>query len=114
MKKERLANVIAGIFAEEQNKKARNKFLDATDELHPASCKVKIGWIAGESITFNCTFEKNGNGEIFEEIEKGIENPNEILHFIYGLNPRTFHFLPETKVDECKPNHLFLIFKLNK
>jgi len=109
---ETLADVIKQIFEHKRNTKARNLFVEATKNLKPASCKVKVGWRSGESIGFVCIFEKNGDSEIFTEIEKGIENKNEIKHFIYGLNPKIFHFNPIMSVDEFKPNQHFIEFKL--
>ena len=111
---ETLADVIKQIFEHKRNTKARNLFVEATKNLKPASCKVKVGWRSGSAVSFDCLFEKNGNGEIFAEIEKGIENKNEIKYFIYGLNPKIFHFYPEMTFDELKPNHLFLAFKLKR
>ncbi len=109
---ETLSDVIKQVLNKKRNKKARKLFTKATKDLKPANCVVKIGWITGDSIGFVCMFKKKGQGEIFSEIEKGIKNPDEIKHFIYGLNPKIFHFNPKMFFDEIKSNQLFLEFKL--
>ncbi len=111
---ETLSDVIKQVVYKKRNKKARKLFLQATTELKPDSCIVKIGWVSGKYISFNCYFEKNGNSEIFNEIEKGVENQNEIKSFIYGLNPKIFQFYPKMTFDEIKPNQLYLRFKLKR
>ena len=110
--KENLADVIRQVLEKKRNKKARKLFQKAVKGLKPASCKVKVGWRSGEYISFDCLFKKGNSGEIFTEIEKDIENAGEIKHFIYGLNPKKFHFNPKMVFDELKPNHFFLAFKL--
>ncbi len=109
---ENLSDIIKQVLDEKRNTKARKQFLKATKNLKPASCKVKVGWRSGSGIVFTCLFVKDGNGELFTEIEKGIENVNEIKHFIYGLNPKKFHFNPKLVFDELKPNQFFIEFKL--
>ncbi len=114
MQREHLADVLKQIIYTKRNTKHRNQFLEAVKDLKPASCTVKIGWQSGSAIAFNCIFEKNGDGEIFTEIEKGVENPHEITYFIYGLNPKVFHFYPKMVFDELKPNTFYVRFKLKK
>ncbi len=109
---ETLSDVIKQVLYKKRNKKARKLFLQATKKLKPDSCIVKVGWRSGEYISFDCYFEKNGKNEIFAEIEKGIKNHDEIKHFIYGLNPKVFHYNPKMIFDEIKPNQLYLAFKL--
>lgn len=110
--KERLAEVINEIFNAKQNTKTRKLFAEHVKDLKPAACQVRIGWRSGKEIGFNCLFEKNGTDDVFDAVEKGIENADEIKYFIYGLNPKKFQFLPETFVDELYPGKCFLIFKL--
>ena len=83
MQKEKLADVLKEIIYTKRNTKNRNQFLEAIKDLKPASCIVKIGWRSGSAISFDCFFEKNGKGDVFEEFEKGVENPNETTYFIY-------------------------------
>ncbi len=80
----------------------------------PSNCSVKIGWKSGSAISFDCVFEKNGAGDVFEEIEKGIENAGEIVFFIYGLNPKVFYYNPQLTFDELKPGKFFISFKLKR
>jgi len=114
MQTEKLSDVLRQIIYQRQNTKNRKLFLEATKDLKPASCKVKIGWRSGSAIAFNCIFEKNGDGDVLTEIEKGVENANEIVYFIYGLNPKIFHFYPDMVFDELKPNIFYFRFKLKK
>lgn len=109
---EKLSDIIRQVFEYRGNAKARKLFLEATKGIQPAFCKVKIGWKSGSDIVFNCMFTKNGSMDIFEAVEKGIENKEAIKYFIYGLNPKKFHFLPETVVHDAQPDTVFLIFKL--
>jgi len=112
--KESLSDVIKQVLYKKRNSKDKELFLASVKDLKPASCKVKVGWHSGNAIDFACYFEKNGESEIFTEMEKGIENPEEIKHFIYGLNPKVFQFYPEMTFDELFPNQLFISFKLKR
>lgn len=114
MEREKLADVLKQILQTKRNTKARNAFMAAIGNFKPASCAVKIGWKSGAAISFDCVFEKNGNGDVFEEIEKGIENSNEIVYFIYGLNPKVFYYNPQFTYDELKPDKFFISFKLKR
>ena len=109
---ETLADVIKEIVYLKKNTKTRNLFFEKIGDLKPKSCIVKFGLTIGKEIGFDCFFEKNGEGDIFTEIEKGIPNPNEIKFFLYGLNPEKFHFNPDMVIDDQTPNILYVSFKL--
>ncbi len=100
------------VFNAYRNRKARKNFLELTKDLKPKSCEVKIGWVAGEYISFACKFYKNGEGDIFKEIVKGWQNKVEDLYFLYGLYPDVFHFNPKFYYDS--PEYITICFKFEK
>jgi len=107
-----LETIIRDVFMAYRNRKARKNFLEVTKDLNPQSCFVKTGWRSGEYFFFACKFTKNGEGDIFKEIVKGMPEKVENLHFLYGLNPKIFHFEPLFFLDE--PEHFSLAFKLER
>ncbi|HAN77279.1 MAG TPA: hypothetical protein DCQ31_05640, partial [Bacteroidales bacterium] len=109
---ESLQDVLLQIINLKRNANAKALFLQATENFAPTSCSVKVGWKSGSAINFHCKFVKNGTGTALSAIENGIENANEIKHFIYGLNPKIFRFYPELAIDEIEPNCFFLSFTL--
>jgi len=114
MERESLAEVLQQVVYAKRNTKHRNLFLEAIKDLKPAGCEVKIGWTSGSDIAFDCLFYKHGDSDIFDAIEKGVDNADEIVFFIYGLNPKVFHFYPDMAFDELKPDTFFLRFKLKR
>jgi len=106
----KLQDTILKIMTSYRNRTAYKKFLDITKDLKPKSCKVFTGWVSGNYISFDCIFEKNGEGEIIKEIVKGMKNKVEDLNFIYGLNPQKFYFNPIMVVEEQE--NLYVGFQL--
>jgi len=107
-----LEATILEIITSYRNRTAYQKFLDVTKDLKPKSCKVFTGWVSGSYLSFDCVFEKNGEGEVLKEIIKKKKKKTEDLNFIYGLNPKVFHFNPIMVVDE--KDTFYIGFKLQK
>ncbi len=107
-----LETLLTNVFNAYRNRTAKKHFLEVTKDLKPKSCSVKTGWVAGKYISISCKFAKNGEGDLFKELVKGMQNKVEDLYFIYGLYPEKFHFNPKFFLDE--PEYLSLSFKLER
>ena len=49
---------ISRIMTLENNKESYSNFQDVMNDLYPKNCKVKIGWVSGEEISFTLVYEK--------------------------------------------------------
>ncbi len=107
-----LVSVIREIIYLPENAQAKGYFEVLTNQYKYKSCDTGFGWSAGEGIEFICKFEKNGEGETIQTLVEGLKDVDESLTFIYGLNPKIFHFNPLFKFDD--QNQLYLTFKLLK
>jgi hypothetical protein len=109
-KTQELIEVIREIINLPENAEAKQNFEALTNQYKYKSCDTGFGWGSGVSIQFVCKFEKDGEGEALETLVEGLKTIVEPLYFIYGLNPKNFHFNPAFKLDEA--NILALSFKL--
>jgi len=105
-----LEEILNNILKDKQNKDSVKLFFDAIGDNKFQKCIVKTGFVSGEYIVFNCKCLKNGNGNIVNEIVKGMENKERYLFFMMGLNPNFFYFNTDYIVNEI--DYIFFSFKL--
>jgi len=111
-KQTELLQVITEIIDLPQNAEAKHHFEELTNQYLYKASDTRIGWRSGEGISFVVKMEKGGELKGMEAIIKGIANITEPLYFMYGLNPKIFHFNPKFKLDEG--DFLSLSFKFEK
>ncbi len=109
-KKAELRKTIKEIIDLPENAEAKVNFERITGQYNYKSCDTRIGWRSGKTIEFVVKFTKNGTDDALTSIINGFTDISEPLYFIYGLNPKIFHFNPLFKSDE--ENTLSLSFKL--
>jgi len=109
-KKAELLQTIQDIIDLEQNAESKQNFLALSDKYTYSDCDTRIGWSSGEGIEFICKLKKNGSKQTLPTIIDGIENIDEPLYFIFGLNPKVFHFNSVFTLDNDE--FLFFNFKL--
>ena len=85
---------------------------DTIKDLRPKNCIVNFGWGSGKDIVFNLVYEKNGQGNPYDEFINGIKEKAEAYYFIMGLDPPVFHFNPRYAVSDEK--YSMLMFKLKR
>ena len=107
-----LETIILKVFNNYRNRTAKKHFLEVTKDLKPENCTVSSCWRAGKYFSLICKFKKNGDGDIFKELVKGMQDKSENLYFLYGLYPNVFEFDPLFVLDE--PEYFSLSFKLLK
>ncbi len=108
--KKNLSQDIKKIMTMDRNKENYEKFQNTIKDLKPKKCIVKFGWASGKAIGFTLIYEKEGNGNPYNEFIEGIEDKAKAFHFIMGLAPTIFHFNPITVVNN--ETHLMFMFKL--
>ncbi len=111
---EQLEMVIRELLQKEKNRETSKVFYETIKDLKPKSCEIKTGWVSGDYISFSCKSTKSGEGEIINEIVKGIPEIKKMqyLYFIYGLNPDTLLFNPKFILDE--PEFFYFTLTLRK
>ncbi len=107
-----LSQDIKRIMTMDRNKENYAKFQNTIKDLKPKKCIVKFGWASGKAIGFTLIYEKDGNGNPYNEFIEGIEDKAEAFYFIMGLAPTIFHFNPRYTVSDHQYSMLF--FKLKK
>ena len=95
-----------------ENIETKQLFLNATSKYKYKSCDTRIGWASGIGINIVCKLDKFGKNECIDTIVDGIEDIAEPLFFILGLNPKIFHFNPQTVIDQ--EQNMFFMFKFLK
>jgi hypothetical protein len=111
-KTQELIEVIRKIINLSENAEAKQNFEALTNQYKYKTCDTGFGWGSGIDIDFVCKLEKGGEGEPVQTIVEGLKEIFQPLYFIYGLNPKVFHFNPLFKLDEG--NYLCLVFKLKR